>query len=164
MKATVREFAGQLGKLALHYWRPDFTPDQAKLMYGDFITDLDGVTAQELADACQEWRLDPLNKFFPTPGMLRELCLDRLNDRRRRKVGAEYLLTLLAEGAPAGTDRSDPVGKKLAELSEKMRAESETRASVQVVSDPHIPKVSTARSATDAAELKDRLARKGVTI
>ena len=58
-KATAKDFAVCLGRLALHYWRPDFTAEQAKLLYQDFISDLAGVTAEELNEACGEWRRGP---------------------------------------------------------------------------------------------------------
>jgi len=114
-KATVREFAGLLGKLSLHYWRPDFTPEQARHMNGDFVRLLDGCTADELRQACDEWVMDPLNRFYPTPGMLHELMRDRLSDRARMKAGAERLLELLdgpVEGNSGPLPSADEILRK----------------------------------------------------
>lgn len=156
-KATVRDFAVCLGKLALHYWRPDFTPEQAKQMYGDFVTDLDGVTAQELADACQEWRLDPLNRFFPTPGQLRELVRDRLTDRKVMAAGAAYLLEILDQ--PAAREGEAPISDRLHELAEKMKAANPaSRPEPEPVHVAIHPKAG--RSQTDPAELKAALAKR----
>ncbi|MGA7711468.1 MAG: hypothetical protein WCA81_06170 [Rhizomicrobium sp.] len=94
-KATARDFATQLGRMAVHFWTPDFTPEQAKVKYGDFVRLLDGVTAQELADACDAWLLDPRNRFYPTPGQLLMLIQDSLSDRARAGFGAERLLAIL---------------------------------------------------------------------
>lgn len=160
-KATVREFAGHLGKLALHFWRPDFTPDQAKLMYRDFVHDLDGVTAQELAGACEAWRTDSRNSFYPTPGKLLDLVKDALGDRARARTGAEYLLTLLASDKPvAGTGRAFNPAEALRKLGDEMRVKSgATRVSDQV-EEVIVPRLNTARPATDAAELLDHLKKR----
>jgi hypothetical protein len=156
-KATVREFAVCLGKLALQFWRPDFTPEQAKLLYGDFVKDLDGVTARELEDACQEWRLDPLNSFFPTSGKLRELVRDRLNDRKVMAAGAVYLLEI--QDQPAGKEVDVAISDRLHELAEKMKA-------AKPMAEPEPETVRTiihpkaGRDHTDAGELLTALSKK----
>ena len=122
-RATVREFATKLGNLALHYWRPDFTPEHSKLLYGDFVRLLAALTADELQAACDEWVMDPLNRFYPTPGQLYELAKDRITDRARQKAGAEYLLPLMPDGTGEnpGMKPFDPRAE-LAALAEKLRA------------------------------------------
>jgi hypothetical protein len=94
-KATNLQFAALLGKLALHYYRPDFTPEQAKHHFADFVHDLDGVTAVELSDACKAWRTNGDNRFFPTPGQLLALVRGDLVERHREKAGAQFLLDVL---------------------------------------------------------------------
>lgn len=59
-----------LSKLALHYWRADFTPEQAKMLLADFYDDLGKFTPAEIQTACARWRRNPENRFFPTPGGL----------------------------------------------------------------------------------------------
>lgn len=120
-KATAKDFAVCLGRLALHYWRPDFTAEQAKLLYQDFISDLAGVTAEELNEACGEWRRDPLNRFFPTTGQLRELVTDRLRDRARVKSGAEFMLNVV-RNPKRGDEPVKDVAARLHALGQKMKA------------------------------------------
>ncbi len=97
--AEIKDFVVHLGRLSLHYWRPDFTPEQAKLMFQDFAADMAGVTAGELVDVCREYRQDPLNRFFPTPGKLLELLDHQLTQRRRDKFAAKRLLDIF-DGEP----------------------------------------------------------------
>lgn len=158
VKATVRDFAGQLGKLSLHYWRPDFTPEQAKAMYGDFVHDLAAVTAPELIGACQEWRIDPLNRFFPTPGQLLELVRSAISRRAVQSNGAQYLLALLENPGVEGHDDRE-ISEKISALADKMRSASVARESRFNVEMPRHT-VPTARSETDAAELTATLARR----
>lgn len=119
-KATARDWALALGKLTLHYWAPDFTPEQAREKYGDFIRLLDGLTASEVRDACDQWSMDATKNWFPRPGNFHEMVKDRLRDRAVAKTGAEYLLTLL-DAAPESGERGGNVGKQLEELSNKLR-------------------------------------------
>ena len=94
-RASVRDFAEQLAKLSLHYWRPQFTPDQAKHVFGDFAADMAEVTPAELREACDRWRRDAANRFFPTPGQLMAMVSDALRERARERTGAERLLGIL---------------------------------------------------------------------
>jgi hypothetical protein len=79
-----------LAKLALQYWRPDFSPEQAKHLYSDYLDDLRGFSIKALADAIKKYRTDGANKFFPTSGQIIEKMLsprdpsvpDRENTRR----------------------------------------------------------------------------------
>lgn len=67
-----KQIAAALSRLALHYWRPDFTPSQAALLIEDFLDDLKDFSVQQVINACAEYRRDGSNKFFPTPGALME--------------------------------------------------------------------------------------------
>jgi hypothetical protein len=60
-----------LAKLALVYWRPDFSPAQAKELYAQYLDDLRDLPFSEIVDAVEKYRRNPENKFFPTPGQLR---------------------------------------------------------------------------------------------
>lgn len=62
-----------LAKLAIVYWRPDFTPQQAKQLYSQYLDDLREFAFADIAGAVQTFRRDPENKFFPLPGQLRGL-------------------------------------------------------------------------------------------
>ncbi len=59
-----------LGKLALHYYRPDFTQEQVKMLMGDYLDDLEKYSASNVAHACEEYRRQPDSKFFPKIGEL----------------------------------------------------------------------------------------------
>lgn len=120
-RASPKDFAKELGRLAVHYWRPDFSPDQARMLYGDFIRLLEGCTAAELREASDEWIMDPLNSFYPTPGKLHELMRGRLAERARIAAGAEYLLDLLTEGEPVPHGGARDMTKALRDIAEKMR-------------------------------------------
>lgn len=62
-----------LGQLALVYWRPDFTPGQAKQLYAQYLDDLRPFAFKDIAEAVETYRQNPENKFYPTPGQLRGL-------------------------------------------------------------------------------------------
>jgi len=62
-----------LGKLALVYWRPDFSPGQAKQLYSQYLDDLRPFAFADIAEAVTAYRQNPENKFYPTPGQLRGL-------------------------------------------------------------------------------------------
>lgn len=171
-KASVRDFATHLGKLSLHFWRPDFTPEQAKHLYGDFVTDLAGVTAEELAAACQEYRDDPRNSFFPTPGKLLALLSDGQSDRKQLVRGATACLEALCqEGAHAagavapssvahGTNLVPDIGERLKKLGQQLSS-GRVGAGSTLQTPPDAPKPpATGRASTDAAELKAALRRR----
>lgn len=77
------EVAASLARLALHYWRPDFTPAQAKLLLADFLHDLQGYPPKDVEYACAAYRQNPENRFYPTPGQLLEI-LKRYDPPRSR--------------------------------------------------------------------------------
>jgi hypothetical protein len=65
-----KQVAAILAKLSLHYWRPDFSPEQARLIMGDYLDDLRGYSPEQVCRACSEYRKLPDAKFFPTSGAL----------------------------------------------------------------------------------------------
>jgi len=65
-----------LGKLALVYWRPDFTPKQAEQLYAQFLDDLRDLPFESIVGAIEAYRRNPENKFYPTPGQLRGLIIN----------------------------------------------------------------------------------------
>lgn len=61
----------KLNELALLYWRPDFTPAQAKIVQAQYLDDLRDFAVKDIDHAIKTYRRDPANKFFPHPGALR---------------------------------------------------------------------------------------------
>lgn len=62
-----------LGKLALVYWRPEFTPMQAAQLYEQYLDDLREFASADVRASIERYRRNVENKFFPTPGQLRGL-------------------------------------------------------------------------------------------
>lgn len=60
-----------LAKLAVVYWRPDFTAGQAKQLYTQYLDDLRPFGFKDIAAAIETYRQNPENKFYPLPGQLR---------------------------------------------------------------------------------------------
>jgi hypothetical protein len=83
MPSRNEQVAAILSKLALHYWRPDFTPTQSKLVLSDFFADLARYTPAEISDACDTYRRNGENRFFPTPGALLALLKPDASERPR---------------------------------------------------------------------------------
>lgn len=65
-----RSVGAILSRLGLHFWRPDFTEGQAKLLFSDLYSDLADFSPNEISTACATWRRNPENRFFPTSGQL----------------------------------------------------------------------------------------------
>lgn len=59
-----------LNKIALHYWRPDFEPSQFKHLMGDYLNDLAAYSPDDVEAACESFRRNPDNKFYPRVGEL----------------------------------------------------------------------------------------------
>lgn len=70
-----------LSRLAIHYYRPDFTEGQAKLLIADMVEDLREYSPDVVADACSEYRRKADSKFFPNSGTLRALALEIVKHR-----------------------------------------------------------------------------------
>lgn len=75
--------ATALLRLQAHYWRPEFTPAQAKELYADFMDDLGHIPPDILDEACAAYRRDPEARFFPRPGQLLAIAEPLLAERRR---------------------------------------------------------------------------------
>lgn len=157
--AEMRDFVVHLGRLSLHYWRPDFTPEQAKLMFQDFARDLAHATAAELEHVCEEYRRDAANKFFPTPGKLLKLLDHQLGQRARDKIAAQRILEIFdGKGAEADAFSVNPlptVAEVLARAGRSMPIPP-----VAAAPDP-LPDTARPESSETAAELRQRLAERG---
>lgn len=75
--------AHALLRLQAHYWRPDFTPAQARELYADFMDDLAHIPPDILDDAIAAYRQNPAERFFPRPGQLLAIAEPILAERRR---------------------------------------------------------------------------------
>ena len=64
-----------LSKLAIHYYRPDFSEGQARQLISDMVQDLIEFPVPEIDMAITLYRRDPANKYFPTPAALRAIVL-----------------------------------------------------------------------------------------
>lgn len=76
-------------KLQAHYWRPDFSPAQAKELYADYIEDLSDLPPDILDAAIGQYRRNPESKFFPRTGELLGFAAPMLEERRRAVLRLE---------------------------------------------------------------------------
>lgn len=78
-----------LSRLAVHFYRPDFTEAQAKSMISDMVGDLADLAVCDIEKAIEAYRKTafPMGKFkpFPDSGTLRKLAADEL--KRRAELG-----------------------------------------------------------------------------
>lgn len=68
-----KQIAAILAKLALHYWRPNYSPEQARMVMEDYLNHLRGITPAQVQQACDDYIRKPTSKFFPQIGELLEL-------------------------------------------------------------------------------------------
>lgn len=73
-----------LTKLHSHYYQPGQTEAQIKGVIEDMLTDLAGLSAYQVEDACAQYRRNGANRFFPTPGQLLDAAKDKFADPPRR--------------------------------------------------------------------------------
>jgi len=53
----------------------------------DMLADLDGLSPYQVEDACANYRRNPENKFFPTPGQIIEAVGGKFSEQPRRLQG-----------------------------------------------------------------------------
>ena len=120
-----------------------------------------GLTARMLKDAAMRVVMQPNGgkaRFFPDPGQLAELCAEDIRTRNAKLEALDRALAIIETPASdtAEPKRTDPVGKRLHDLAEKLgqgRPKPEPAVAV-----PNIP--STARASTNAAELTSHIKKK----
>jgi hypothetical protein len=71
-----------LARLAIHYYRPEFTERHAALMIEDFAIDLADFAVPDIEEAIRCYRQNGRNKYFPTSGQLRDLAKEIRKDRQ----------------------------------------------------------------------------------
>lgn len=62
-----KEISAILARLSLHYYRPEFSKEQYKLLLGDYVSDLIGFNPIEVEAACSAYRRKEV-QFFPKVG------------------------------------------------------------------------------------------------
>jgi hypothetical protein len=73
-----------LRRLAIPYYRPDFTEQQATALIADYILDLAEFAICDVEEAARVYRKDPKSEFFPKPGVLCKLASDARKERNAR--------------------------------------------------------------------------------
>jgi hypothetical protein len=80
-KASV--IAVLLSRLAVHFYRPDFTENQAKSLILDMVEDLGEFAVCDVETAIREYRRDPEARFFPRSGELCKRCYQARYEREQ---------------------------------------------------------------------------------
>ena len=103
-----------LAKLSLHYWRPDFTPTQAKQLYADYLEDLRPFALSDIANAIAEYRQIGANRFYPSTGQLIDLIIGKAEVQSHRYSDEFQALQRRRSSAIAhGTAERERVVKRL---------------------------------------------------
>ena len=63
------------------------TPDQERLFWADYLTDLEGYDNVIVGQACERYRRSE-DRFFPQTGQLRALCNEILRERASSNTAA----------------------------------------------------------------------------
>lgn len=71
-----------LVRLAGHYYRADFTPEQAMAMIEDMVGDLARYSLHDVQAGISACRCNPKVRFFPSSGVLCEAIDEIVRDRR----------------------------------------------------------------------------------
>lgn len=79
-----KQVAILLAKLAVHYYRPDFTEAAAQSLIGDMVEDLHKFPIVDTEQAIKQYRRDPKNRFFPNSGQLIAILRPEGSEPRRR--------------------------------------------------------------------------------
>ncbi len=85
--------AALLSRLAIHYYRPDFTEDQAKALMADMVDDLSAFGVDEIESAIRDWRRDPQHRFFPRAAELGQI----IRAGRKHERDIEYRKRVVPE-------------------------------------------------------------------
>lgn len=83
--STARDIQVCLGKLVLHCPTQNMGPEQQTMLFRDYINDLSRFPAHIVALACEDYRLNPANRFFPSAAKLIELA-----DIHRRPLHSKH--------------------------------------------------------------------------
>lgn len=103
--AGAERVATVMMRLQAHYWRPDFSPAQAKAYYVDLIEDLAHIPADILDDAVGCYRRDHKEEFYPRSGAILELARPMIEERQHAIVRLERSLN---EPSPQRVEKHTP--------------------------------------------------------
>lgn len=82
--AKPREIISELTRLAFHYHNA-LSEAQIASRSADFCESLQGLSLAQIREGCRRYRDNPANKFFPSPGQLREACKSPFADPKPRR-------------------------------------------------------------------------------
>lgn len=91
-----------LSRLAIHYYRPDFTEAHARLLVEDYVQDLAEFAICDVEAAIRDYRQQPTKgkaKYFPDSSQLRDLA--SANAKHREEM-ARPVRKPMHEGRPTG--------------------------------------------------------------
>lgn len=89
-----KALAAMLMQLSSHYYRPDFSPAQAKSLIGDMVEDLAEYTIQDVEQAIRAYRQDASKGYYPRAAHLRDL----IATRRRAQTHAATINARMVDG------------------------------------------------------------------
>lgn len=89
--ADVKQIAGHIERLTLHYWTKSLDPASMRLYLRDWVEDMRHLPVDVLASACAQWRRSD-KAFMPTPGQILALADPILRYRRSLANRAASLL------------------------------------------------------------------------
>jgi hypothetical protein len=84
-----------LSRLAVHYFRPDFTEGHAKLLIEDYVQDLAGCSVADVEHAIKVYRTTPApngkSKYFPDVATLLQIASQKAQERAARQTAQRAL-------------------------------------------------------------------------
>ncbi len=89
--ATRSQIMARITALEMHYPKSPMTDGERRMWFQTFCEDFQHKTDAELAYACQRYRQDAGNKFFPSPGQLLTLCQPAFEAKPRHYQDIEEL-------------------------------------------------------------------------
>ena len=116
-KAKDQTILCMLARLALHYWRPDFTPEQAKHLYADYVRDLRPYPITDIRDSIAAYRRRHESKYYPTVGQLLvvietrpswEMCSTASYIASRKEAARDELKAVAAQMSAAQIENAAP--------------------------------------------------------
>lgn len=99
-RQKAQQLSTLLRRLAVAFYSPDFTQEQASVVIADYILDLGGFAIVDVEDAIRAYRRDPKAQFFPKPGILYSLAAAAQKERRESERHRAAKSPQFGEGRP----------------------------------------------------------------
>lgn len=99
--ASAREVIAELERLAIHFPRTDMDSRKWQLLFETFREDMADLSIEQIREGCLQYRNDPDNRFFPTPGQLKEACKGRFEHKEQTFFRAPKIEPIPREEAAA---------------------------------------------------------------